>query len=325
MYYSFLLVFGVSFLATFIVVPWIIPKLVRAGMVGKDVNKPNKPEIPEMGGFSITFGLSCGVLLSLGLATYMDFFGPEFRVISVLAAFSTILLMTIVGIFDDLFSMHKLVKAVLPLIASLPLVAVNAGVTTMSFPLIGNVEFGVFYTLLLIPIGITGASNVTNMLAGFNGLEAGMGFVACGFLAVIGLALGKTESAVFLFAMAGALLAFFYYSKYPAKVFIGDVGALSIGAVIASAVIIGNYETAGIIVIIPYVFDFFIKAFNRFPSSNWWGEYVDGKLVCKSKPVGLCQTIMKITGGISEQNLVLALICLEALFGIIAFLLFVRL
>jgi UDP-N-acetylglucosamine--dolichyl-phosphate N-acetylglucosaminephosphotransferase len=315
-------IFLASFVATFICTPWIIPKLERANFTGKDMNKQDKRKIPNIGGFAIIFGFSAGTLLAIGLFTYFGTFGGHFNPALILAAFSTILLMALIGVFDDLFSMHQAVKATLPLFAALPLVAVNAGVTSMDFPFIGLVNVGLLYALILIPIGITGASNVTNMLAGFNGLEAGMGSVACLSLGIIALLTGKTESAILLFSMLGALLAFLYYNWYPAKVFMGDAGTLGIGAVIASAVIAGNYEMAGVIVILPYTFDFFIKAVNGFPSSNWWGEYVKGKLVCKGKPIGLCQTIMKMTGGISEKGLVLALISLEAVFGILALILF---
>jgi UDP-N-acetylglucosamine--dolichyl-phosphate N-acetylglucosaminephosphotransferase len=315
-------IFLASFAATFICTPWIIPKLERANFTGKDMNKQDKRKIPNIGGFAIIFGFSAGVLLAIGLFTYLGTFAGHFNPALILAAFSTILLMAIIGVFDDLFSMHQAVKATLPLFAALPLVAVNAGVTSMNVPFIGFVDIGVLYALVLIPIGITGASNVTNMLAGFNGLEAGMGSVACLSLGIVAFLTGKTESAVLLFSMLGALLAFLYYNWYPAKIFMGDAGTLGIGAVIASAVIVGNYEMAGVIVILPYTFDFFIKAVNGFPSSNWWGEYAKGKLVCRGKPVGLCQKIMKVTGGISEKGLVLTLISIEAVFGILALMLF---
>ena len=322
MMYSIVWIFLASFIATFICTPWIIPKLERANFIGKDMNKQDRRKIPNIGGFAIIFGFSVGVLLAIGLFTYSGTFGGHFNPALILAAFSTILIMALIGVFDDLFSIHQAVKATLPLFAALPLVAVNAGVTSMDVPFIGFVNLGVLYALVLIPIGITGASNVTNMLAGFNGLEAGMGSVACLSLGVIALLTGKTESAILLFAMLGALLAFLYYNWYPAKVFMGDAGTLGIGAVIASSVIVGNYEMAGVIVILPYTFDFFIKAVNGFPSSNWWGEYVKGKLLCRGKPIGLCQMIMKSTGGISEKGLVLTLISIEAVFGILALILF---
>lgn len=321
--YTLALIFLVSFLTTFFSTPWIIPKLKRAGLTGKDMNKPNKIELPEMGGFAVIFGLSAGILLAIALSTFrLGFFDEEFQIRFILAAFLTILLMGLLGIFDDLFAMHQAVKATLPLFAALPLVAVKAGVTTMMVPFIGHINLEIFYTLFLIPIGVAGASNVTNMLAGFNGLEAGMGIVACFSLAIVALGIGRIESAIILISMCGALLAFLYYNWYPAKVLIGDIGTLSIGAVIASSVIIGNYETAGIIIIIPYAIDFLIKAKNGFPSKNWWGEQSWGKLVCKEKPIGFCQFILKITGGTTEKGLVLILVGIEATFGIIAILLF---
>lgn len=333
--YELIPVFLVSFLVTFVSTPWIIPKLRRAGLVGRDMNKKDEPRIPEMGGFAVIFGLSSGVLLAIGLATFsgeisvltgVSFLsGIEFKFI--LAALLTILIMAIIGIFDDLFAMHQVVKAALPLFAALPLVAVKAGETTMLIPFLGPVPFGILYTLILIPVGVAGASNVTNMLAGFNGLEAGMGAVACFSLAAIALLLpqgeGRIEAAVVLISVGAALLAFLYYNWYPAKVLIGDIGTLSIGAAISASVIIGNFEMAGVIIIIPYALDFFIKARNRFPSRDWWGRWDDGKLYCGKRPVSFCQWIMKASNGIRERNLVVAMVFLEAVSGVIAILLMV--
>jgi len=95
--------------------------------------------------------------------------------------------------------------------------------------------------------------------------------------------------------------------------------------VIAASVILGDFEMAGIIVMIPYFLDFLFKAANRFPSKGWWGEYREGKLYCPNpRPVSLCQWIMKLSGGISERGLVLSLIGIEAVFGLIAILMFAK-
>jgi len=70
------------------------------------------------------------------------------------------------------------------------------------------------------------------------------------------------------------------------------------------------------------VIDFIIKAKNRFPYS--FGVFRDGKLYCPdSGPVGLGQLIMKVCGGISERNLVLVLMGIEAVCGVVAILLYV--
>jgi UDP-N-acetylglucosamine--dolichyl-phosphate N-acetylglucosaminephosphotransferase len=148
-----------------------------------------------------------------------------------------------------------------------------------------------------------------------------MGVVAIGALAVIAYLIGQATALIILMAVLGALLATLYYNWYPAKVLVGDVGTLSIGAVVASAVIIGNYETAGAIIIIPYVIDFLIKAKNHFPYS--FGIYREGKLYCPDDgPVGLGQLIMKVCGGISERNLVLVLMSIEVVFGVIAIIIY---
>ena len=229
--------------------------------------------------------------------------------------------MVIIGVFDDLISMKQWIKALIPVFAALPLMALKEGYSMMRIPFIGLIEFGIFYPLILVPLGITGAANAVNMLAGFNGLEVGMGVVAIGALAVIAYLIGETTALIILLAALGALVAALYYNWFPAKILVGDVGTLTIGAVVASAVIVGNYETAGVIIIIPYVVDFLIKAKNRFPYS--FGIYRDGKLYCPNgRAVGLAQLIMKVCGGISERNLVLVLMGIEAVFGVIAILLY---
>ncbi len=325
---SYLIVPVVSFLTTYITAPWIMPKLKKAGLTGDDVNKKEKPSLPEMGGLVIVFGFSAGILSSISMYTFSQHVHLLLCVTEinnlelnlVLASLSTILIMTLVGIFDDLFAMRQSIKALLPMFASLPLVAVQAGVSTMRFPFVGNVDFGIFYALILIPVGITGASNVTNMLAGFNGLEAGMGLVASMSLAYIAWSIDRPEALILLLSMSGALLAFLKYNWYPARLLMGDIGTLSIGTIIAASVIVGNFETAGIIVTMPYIIDFFIKLANRFPSDKWWGELYNGKLTCNGKPISLCQWIMKLSNGIKEQNLVKLLILIELIFGALAIL-----
>jgi UDP-N-acetylglucosamine--dolichyl-phosphate N-acetylglucosaminephosphotransferase len=134
---------------------------------------------------------------------------------------------------------------------------------------------------------------------------------------------GENTALIILLAGMGALLATLRYNWYPAKIFIGDASTFSIGAMMVAAVIIGNFELAGVIIMIPYAIDFFIKAANRFPSHGWEGIYREGKLYCPEPRIkGLAQLIMQLTGGVSERNLTLILIGTEAVFGGIAIWLF---
>lgn len=302
----------------------LTPRLRAKGITGPDMHKPNRPEVPEMGGLGVVTGFVGGILTAVALQT----FWPEVAIstVQLLAVLATVLIVTVIGILDDLLKMSQGVKALLPLLAAFPLIAIKAGHTTMIIPILGKIDFGIAYALVLVPLGVTGAANAVNMLAGFNGLEAGMGLVAMGSLAVIAYTVHAQTALVILLAGIGALLAALYFNWYPAKVFLGDVGTLSIGAILASAVVVGNFEMAGILVILPYFFDFILKALSGFPSTGWWGELRDdGKLYCpSSKPVGLCQWIMKLVGGIRERDLVLSLMGLEAVCGAIAIMLYVK-
>jgi len=317
------IIFIVSFTFSLIGFPIIIPRLKEAGIVGKNMNGELKEEIPEMGGLMMAAGFSAGIITAITLRTFFNEF-PLSNLTTIYAVLSTILIVVLIGIFDDLISMRQGIKAIMPVFAAFPLMAIKEGYSIMHIPLVGLIDFGIFYPLVLVPLGITGAANAVNMLAGFNGLEVGMGIIMVVSLSIIAYLIGQMTALIILIAVLGTLVATIYYNWYPAKILIGDVGTLSLGAVVAASVIIGNFETAGIIIAIPYIMDFVIKAKNHFPSRNWWGIYKNGKLYCPdSGPVGLCQLIMKVCGGISERNLVLVLMGVEAIFGVMAILVYV--
>jgi len=315
------LILLISFLASFVLFPAMILRLKKAGIVGKNMNSEIQEEVAEMGGLVMVAGFGAGIFTVIAVKTFFDIF-PSVDLISILVALSTILIVVLIGIFDDLVSMPQQIKAFMPLFAALPLIVIKEGNTFMRIPFWGNVNFGLLYTLVIIPLEVSIAANAVNMLAGFNGLEVGMGIIAMGSLAVIAYLMGKITVLVILLAALGAILAALYYNWYPAKILVGDVGTLSIGAIIAAVVIMGNFEIAGAILLIPYIIDFLIKAKNHFPYS--FGIYRDGKLYCPdSGPVGLGQLIMKVCGGISERNLVLVLMGIEAVCGVVAILLYV--
>ncbi len=314
-----------AFGITFGGILFLIPRLKRARITQLDMNKRNKPEIPDMGGIGTITGCIFTVLLAIA---FNSFCGPDFQmniqVRELLAALVTILIIAFLGTVDDLLNLRQIAKALLPLIAAFPLVAVNAGSSNINIPLLGQVNLGLIYPLILIPLGITGAANAVNMLAAFNGLELGMGLVATCSLGIIAYSLGQTSSLILLAAAFGAMLATIYFNWYPARLFIGNIGTYFIGAIIASAVIIGDFEWAGVIIMIPYFIDFAFKAVNRFPKS--FGNEIGGKLYCPGKrPVGLGQFIMLVAHGISERRLVVTLILMEAACGLAAILIFARL
>jgi UDP-N-acetylglucosamine--dolichyl-phosphate N-acetylglucosaminephosphotransferase len=312
----------ISFIAAYLALPLMLPRLKRNGISGKDLNKPGQPEVAEMGGLGIILGFGAGIIVVVFLVSFSSLL-PNVDLQSILAVFCTVLIAAIIGILDDLIDIKQWVKALAPVFAALPLMALKVGDSVMNVPLLGAINFGILYSLAMVPVGVTAAANAVNMLAGFNGVEAGMGLLGMGALAVIAFLHTETTALLILLSAIGALIAFLRYNWFPAKVFIGDVGTLTIGAVIASAAIVGNFETAGIIVMLPYILEFFVKAKNGFPSQGWYGINRDGKLFCPSAGFkGVGQLIMKLTGGIREYNLTLVLMGIEAVCGIAAVLVF---
>lgn len=298
-------------------------KARAAGMTGKDMHKPDKPEVPEMGGIAIAAGFIGAVLLGLALNTALHL---QLGTTEVIAALLTVCIVAIIGMLDDIFDMAQLTKTLLPLAASVPLVvvALAAGHNAIAIPFIGSIDFGLAYPLLLIPLAVAVCSNLTNMLAGYNGLEAGLGAVMFATLSIVALVHGQTEMTILCLAMLGALLGFLPSNWFPAKVFIGDVGTFSIGAALAAAVIISDLKSAGAILVIPFVVDFFLKAASGFPKS-FADVGADGKLRApKGKIRGLADLVLSVSGGLSEKALVMRLLAIEAVFALIVLALYVK-
>lgn len=306
-----------SFLSTFFLTPIVARELVRVGIVGRDMQKRKKTVLAEMGGLSIVGGIVAGFAFAIALAK------NSYPLDAILAAFSCILVVAIVGIIDDLFQLPQIVKALLPVLGALPLIALREGVRTVSLPIVGSVDLGLLYPLVLIPLGITGASNATNILAGLNGLEAGLGLVMhSAVLAVSILVLPAHPSAIYSAVisaiLAGSLLAFLWFNKFPARTFPGDVGTLVIGGALGASVILGNLERVGLILVLPYFAELFLKALTKFKGTSFGKLRPDGTLAPpKGFPQSLTHVVMGI-GRFKEGTVVAILVGIEAIFAAIA-------
>lgn len=269
------------------------------GITGKDMNKYARPKVAELGGAVVFLGFSFGVFTAIFIATYTQVLNVNLSIL--FAGFSTIAMIAFVGLIDDIIGWKKGIRqwqhALFPIIAALPLMAISAGETTMVLPFIGSFNFGLLYPLVLIPIGITGASNAFNMLAGFNGLEAGQGILLTGTLTIIALLSGQTTAAILGVAMVGALIAFLVFNWFPAKIFGGDSLTLMTGANLAVMSIVGNMETVGIILIALFVIEFLIKARHKFQSECFGIPQKNGSLKANPKGGSITQWVLKFGNG----------------------------
>ena len=319
---TFLIALIVAIIFVIIVMPPFIKRMHNQGFLGKDMNKYKKPLIAELGGVIVFLGFSFGVFCSIFISTYLKAFSLDLAVL--FAGFSTIAMIAFVGFIDDIIGWKKGIRqwqhALFPIIAALPLMAIAAGETTMTFSLLGTINLGLIYPLIIIPLGVTGASNAFNMLAGFNGLEAGQGIILTTTLTMIALITGQTTAAILGIAMIGALIGFLFFNWFPAKIFGGDSLTLMVGANLAVMSIIGNMETFGVMIMALFFVEFFIKAKHKFQSECFGIPNKKGELTANPKGGSLTQVIMKLgKGRLTETKLVIiilgiqAIICISAL------------
>ena len=325
-----------SFALSYLLIPYFIRYMHAAGIVGRDIMKPGKPVVADMGGPGVVSGFLMGVFFYVGLSVL---YPPRVSgIIYILASLCTILIITLIGIFDTLtalikkregsegFEQYKKIGIprwlyfLLPLPAAVPLMAVNAGVSRVTLPFLGRVELGLLYPLVLVPLAVLCCSNATNFLAGFNGLEAGMGAVLHLSLGAYAYVTGHHNAAMLAFCFAGSLLAFLRHNWYPARVFPGDLN-YTIGAVVACVTVVGNMEKFAVLCFTPYIAEALLKAWSRFEAESYGVLQPDGTVKPRSMKVrGLTHLAMRM-GDYKEWQVTLILVGLEAAACVAAFLL----
>ncbi len=252
-----------AFFFSLIIYPYIIRKL-RAiqrlkGGYKRDFldNHISKKYTPSMGG--VLIGITV-VLSSLLWCRFDNFF--IWILLFVLISFG------ILGFIDDWKKLNKkagisaktkfLFQIIFAFVASLALYLYPEFNSVLYFPFFKNLYFdlGIFYLFFMVFI-IVASSNAVNLTDGLDGLAIGPALISITaftiFAYIAGNAVlsnylflpfieGSGEVAVFLMAMLGAGLGFLWFNSFPADIFMGDSGSLSIGAVLGTVAIITKQE-----------------------------------------------------------------------------------
>ena len=242
--------FFLALATCFASMPTIMRRMRKAGIVGADAHKRGRPEIPEMGGVGILIGLTAGITVAALLS-------PE-RAWVLLSFLAVVLLAGAVGAYDDLKPLNARVKPVLTALAGLPILFMGTYDPHMVLPIIGRTRLTIVYPLLILP-AIAVTANAVNMIDIFNGAMPGTSSVIVTILLLSSIFLGRGDATILCAALIGCLLAFYYFNRYPARTFAGDVGSLSVGAAIGSIAIIGQLEIIAVVAFMPQIVDAFYK------------------------------------------------------------------
>jgi UDP-N-acetylglucosamine--dolichyl-phosphate N-acetylglucosaminephosphotransferase len=230
--------------------------MLKKGIFGVDVHKESKPKVAEMGGVII--------LLSIILTSIVGILLVDDNVnrLKIGIFCITVLIAGIIGLIDDIFRLSALLKPLLLLIASVPIIASGMFTPEPVLPFVGKTRLTIVYYVLL-PFIIAVPSNAVNMLDVFNGSMAltTILVLVTVFFANMIIFRGGIQNLdlvyVFILMMIATLIAFWFFNRYPAKVFAGDTGSLAIGASLGAIAVLGQLEVVVIIAMIPFIMNSF--------------------------------------------------------------------
>lgn len=222
---------------------------------------------------------------------------------------------------EEVRGLSQFSKALMVLPAALPLIAAGAGSWTMHIPLIGTVYWGLVYPLILLPLGLIFVANAINILAGTNGLEAGLSFVAATALGIFAYQNGQFEAMAISFSLAAPLLAFLIYNWYPSSILPGDSLTYLCGAALFAVIVTGDMEKFAVFLFLPWILEFGLKARSKFNADSWGLIQEDGTLRSKyDKNYSLTHPFMR--RGLTERQVTISLILAVSIWASITLLLF---
>lgn len=274
-----LVIIFISFFCTYLILPFWIRKAKQIGLVWEDMNKPDRGEknVAGSGGIVFVMGAMIGIFLYIAIQTFY-FKSPNGISLKLFAMLSTIFLVAGIGFIDDLFGWKKgglsiRSRIILVLFSAVPLVVINAGESTVM-----GINLGLWYPLLIVPIGILGATTIFNFLAGFNGLEASQGMILLTALSIVTYLTGNSWLSVIALCLVASLFAFYIFNINPAKVFPGDVLTYVVGASVAIIAILGNIEKIAVFFFIPYLIEMVLKLRGKLKKQSFGKPNPDGSL-----------------------------------------------
>jgi UDP-GlcNAc:undecaprenyl-phosphate/decaprenyl-phosphate GlcNAc-1-phosphate transferase len=190
--------------------------------------------VPRLGGIALLLGIFVPAL------AFLELDGP-YRGILLGAAIATT-----VGAIDDFRGLPWWGKLGGQIAAGA--VAVGFGVTVdrFTFPGFGSQELPEWAAGAATIVWVVAIMNMVNFLDGMDGLAAGICAIAGSTFAIIGLSLGAPEAALLSAIVAGACFGFLHHNFYPARIFMGDSGALLLGFLLATLAIEGLVKTAAL-------------------------------------------------------------------------------
>ena len=227
--------------------PPLIKFLEKRNMAVKDMNKKEDVMVVRPGGPALIVGIIASEIV---LYAFLQMNEILAIIITTSAAFA-------IGYVDDRKVMGGWFKPVALAIAAIPIITLGAYDSDLAFPLFGIVQIPVLYLALIIfMIPITG--NTINSIDVLNGVASGFMVIASFSLSICLFIVQNYEIAIVSLPLGFVSLAFYKYHKLPSKIFPGDSGALTLGAMYGTIAIAGGVEIIAAVALLPAVINSFL-------------------------------------------------------------------
>ena len=241
--------FALALLFTLLLVPLVRRNAIKAGYYdAPGERKIHKQPIPRLGGIAIWLGF----MLALGVVVVVH---PPIIPASVFSSgLSGILaggaIVFFLGLLDDLFTLSPYLKLGVQFIAALTAFVLGVQINTLDLP---GAQLLVLNALSLpvTVIWLVGLMNAMNFIDGIDGLAAGVTTLSALTLTVVAMFTNQPSSALLAAVLCGASLGFLVFNFHPAKIFMGDSGALFCGFLLACIAVTGVLKTKVVVMLLP--------------------------------------------------------------------------
>lgn len=235
------LTFLLCFLAAVLITPLVKNFAIKIGATDKPNNrKVHQKVMPRLGGLAIYLSFLAGFI----------FLQPESPYLIPILLGSFVIILT--GIVDDIIELSAKWKLAGQILAAGIVIAGGVQVEFINLPFDGRLDLG-WFAIPLTLLWIIGITNAINLIDGLDGLAAGVSSIVLMTLVGIAFTMGNLFVVALGLILLGSTLGFLVYNFYPAKIFMGDTGALFLGFMIAVISLLGFKNVTLFSLLIPVI------------------------------------------------------------------------
>ena len=250
---DFVIAFAISLVVSVAVTPLVIKFAKRFGFVDKpDYRKVHKGLMPRVGGLSIVIGASAGLLYLNDL---------------ILPLWPVILgggIILIVGILDDRFTLSPKAKLVGQILAACIVVFADFKIDFITLPFVAERIYLGNFSYVFGILWIVGITNAINLIDGLDGLAGGVSVIAMTSIMALAAMNGQYMVVALTVILIGGTIGFLFFNFNPAKIFMGDTGALFLGYCISIISLLGLFKSVTIFSLVVPIIILAIPIFDTF-------------------------------------------------------------